>query len=338
MNRKISFLLFGLALAFALMLGACAAQPQAAISDIAPTTEVENASAMEPEVNASTDVADSAVIEERNLEVVRRFYDEFNAGKPEVILEIHPAAIRMHYAGEAEDVETKLLYEDLAALKQGNPDLHAEVKDMFAAGDIVVTELAWISTQTGDYFGIPPTGKTSIHNGIVVRRLENGLIVESWEIWDDLVFLQSIGYLSDWDTIIANGPMGAEPPVEPVAEPTQEPLPTVSLETLLGLWTQSDPDSGGSNWLRFLEDGTWEAKHGPSFEEGVLVASGTFTLDGDKLNFIYVETPQDLPNCAQGETFQLAFSSTTRIRYEVLEGCDLLATDFVRLPLWKYVP
>jgi steroid delta-isomerase-like uncharacterized protein len=141
--------------------------------------------------------------EEMNLAVVQRFYDEFAAGNMEVILEIHPEMLRMHYAGEAEDVPTQILYEDMDAIKKANPDLHAEIHSMIARDDIVITELTWTTTHTGDYFGIPATGKTSAHNGIVVRRFEDGKIVESWEIWDDLAFLQSIGYLPSWDEIIA---------------------------------------------------------------------------------------------------------------------------------------
>jgi steroid delta-isomerase-like uncharacterized protein len=146
-------------------------------------------------------------VAEQNMAIVQRFYDELSAGNPDVILEIHPETIRMHYAGTAEDVPTQVLRDDLAALKQANPDLRAEIHALFAAGDIVVTELTWTTTHTGDYFGVPPTGKTTLHNGIVVRRLANGKIVESWEMFDDLSFMQSIGYLPDWEALVAQGPM-----------------------------------------------------------------------------------------------------------------------------------
>jgi|GEM_PF-2284776 len=146
-------------------------------------------------------------VTDQKIAIVQRFYDEFSAGNADVILEVHPTTIKMHYAGEAEDVPAQLLRDDLAAIKAANPDLRAEILTIFAAGDIVVTELSWTTTHTGDYFGVPATGKTTLHNGIVVRRLANGKIVESWEMFDDLSFMQSIGYLPDWDTIIAQGPM-----------------------------------------------------------------------------------------------------------------------------------
>jgi steroid delta-isomerase-like uncharacterized protein len=147
-----------------------------------------------------------ALSEEQNLAIVQRFYDEFAQGNADVILDVYAEKITMHYAGSVEEVSAQTLRDDLAALKKANPDLRAEIQAMFARGDIVVTELTWTATHTGDYFGVPATGKTTAHPGIVVRRLQDSKIVESWEMWDDLTFLNSVGYLPTWDEIIANPP------------------------------------------------------------------------------------------------------------------------------------
>lgn len=125
------------------------------------------------------DVQPPLTIEEQNLAVVQRFYDEYSQGNADVILDVHPETLRMHYAGEAEDVPTQALRDDLDAIKKANPDLHAEIHSMIARGDMVFTELTWTATHTGDFFGIPATDETVRHNGIVVRRLENGKIVEA---------------------------------------------------------------------------------------------------------------------------------------------------------------
>ena len=137
-----------------------------------------------------------------NLAVVRRFYEEFGAGNPQVILDVHPETLTINAAGVSDYGLTQLLYEDLAALKVANPDLHAEIHDMFAAGDYVFTELTWSGTHTGEFFGIPATGNPVMHSGIVVRRLEDGKIVESWEMWDDLTFLNTLGLSPGWDEIV----------------------------------------------------------------------------------------------------------------------------------------
>jgi putative flavoprotein involved in K+ transport len=139
---------------------------------------------------------------EANMAVVQSFYDEFAAGNAEVILDVHPMTITMHYAGETAEIPAQALYENLSALKEANPDLQAEIHSMFAVGDYVFTELTWMGTHTGDLLGIPATDNPITRHELIVRRLEEGKIVESWEMWDDLAFLQSLGLVGSWDEIV----------------------------------------------------------------------------------------------------------------------------------------
>jgi steroid delta-isomerase-like uncharacterized protein len=185
MNRKTSSILSIVVLILGLLLVAC----QPGQGGNAQTTQ--------------TTTSGLTAEEEQNLATVRKFYDEFSSGNADVILEVHPETLRMHYAGGAEEVPTQALRDDLAAIKEANPDLHAEIHSMVVSGDIVMTELTWTATHTGPFFGIPATGETVLHNGIVVRRLEEGKIVESWEIWDDLAFFNSIGLSPSWDDLLA---------------------------------------------------------------------------------------------------------------------------------------
>jgi hypothetical protein len=128
-------------------------------------------------------------------------------------------------------------------------------------------------------------------------------------------------------------PTGALVEPTPTVKPTNEPLPEISLETLLGLWTQYDDDAGGYNWLAFFEDGTYQAKHGPSFETGIgiLVSEGAYLLEEDVL------TIMDADECPEGETYQLSYRTSKIIRFDPLSTtCDFLADDFEREPLWEF--
>lgn len=199
-----------LSLVVLVAVAACQSAPQAAPTPVAVETTTP-AGHPEPtmDVVAIGTVAAAEVEaalhqkEADNLAVVQRFYDEFSAGNAEVILDVHPETLTMHYAGSAEEVPTQALYEDLAAIKAGIPDLHAEIHSMAAAGDYVFTELTWAGTHTGNLFGIPATGNPIVHNGMLVRRLAGGKIVESWEIWDDLTLLSGLGLTGSWDEIVA---------------------------------------------------------------------------------------------------------------------------------------
>lgn len=120
------------------------------------------------------------------------------------------------------------------------------------------------------------------------------------------------------------------PTAEPTAKPTKEPPPEVSLATLVGLFTQYDDQAGGNNWLLFNEDGTFVGRHGPSFDTGVAVAEGTFTLEGNVLMLVIPES------CPDGERYELRFATATQLHWENLDTtCNYFVEDVKRLPNWK---
>lgn len=239
--------------------------------------------------------------EDQNLATVKRFYDEYAAGNADVILAVHPPTITMHYAGSAEQVPAQALRDDLAAIKEANPDLHAEIHTMMAAGDYVFTELTWTGTHTGDFFGITASGRPIVHNGIVVRRLAADKIVESWEIWDDLVLLQNLGFLPSWDEIIASG--GLTTTVTSTVNQPTAPAPVVDKRPITpGMYLariNANPSlgvDGGYYAVRLDADDSyrivWFGTDRSNLEagnpgmEGVL---GTYAITGDQVVFTDVE-------------------------------------------------
>ena len=64
---------------------------------------------------------------------------------------------------------------------------------MIAEGDKVVTRISAYGTQTGELFGIPPTGKQGSMSGIAIHRVVNGKIVEHWSEVDNLGVMQQLG-------------------------------------------------------------------------------------------------------------------------------------------------
>jgi steroid delta-isomerase-like uncharacterized protein len=186
-----------------------------------------------------------------NVAVVQRLYDELSVGNVAVILASYAPTVTIHYAGDTAVVAVQALHDELAARKAANPDLHAEIHNIFAQGDLVITELTWMTTHTGDYFGLPATGRTSEHPGIVVRRLVDGKIVESWEMFDDLAFLHSLGYSGDWAAI------SAQPPTicRSAFEATVQQGPSAGL-TLTGTLSIVVKDDGGLDGQLTLVDGS----------------------------------------------------------------------------------
>jgi steroid delta-isomerase-like uncharacterized protein len=64
------------------------------------------------------------------------------------------------------------------------PDLHATIDEIFAFGDWVAARLTWTGTNTGDFMGQPPTGKTISITEIEIVRCENGRIVDLRQLAD----------------------------------------------------------------------------------------------------------------------------------------------------------
>ena len=136
---------------------------------------------------------------------MKQLYEDYASGNTDGIGEIMAPQVKIHEAGQVKMATAAQVQHEFAALKQANPNLQPFVHSIFAQGDLAVVELTWLGTHTGEYAGIPATGRTIVRDGLVVYRLHADKIVETWEIWDDLGFLQSVGYLSSWNDIVAQG-------------------------------------------------------------------------------------------------------------------------------------
>ena len=67
-----------------------------------------------------------------------------------------------------------------AMVYQAFPDLHAEVHDVIAEGDLVAVRSTYTSTHQGEFLGIPATGKQTTTNGVDYFRMQDGKQVEHW--------------------------------------------------------------------------------------------------------------------------------------------------------------
>ena len=72
-------------------------------------------------------------------------------------------------------------------------DLRVTAEDIIADGDKVVVRLAVNGTNTGEFMGLPPTGKQVTMNGIEMFRLADSKIVERWAEFDMMSLMQQLG-------------------------------------------------------------------------------------------------------------------------------------------------
>jgi steroid delta-isomerase-like uncharacterized protein len=74
--------------------------------------------------------------------------------------------------------------------------LHADVHQMLAEDDMVVTRKTFRGTHTGDFMGIPATGR-DIQLGVIdIVRYQGGRITEHWNQVDQLGLLRQLGVVT----------------------------------------------------------------------------------------------------------------------------------------------
>ncbi len=79
------------------------------------------------------------------------------------------------------------------ANRQGFPDFDITVEDLVAEDDKVVKRWVFTGTQSGEYVGIPATGKRVTMRGITLYRLARGKVSEMYWNYDVFGLLQQLG-------------------------------------------------------------------------------------------------------------------------------------------------
>ena len=74
----------------------------------------------------------------------------------------------------------------LASLMAGFSNYHGDIEDVISEGDKVVTRTRWTGTQDGPFAGHPATGNKLEFTTSDFYRIENGKIVEHWDVVDSL--------------------------------------------------------------------------------------------------------------------------------------------------------
>ena len=133
---------------------------------------------------------------DNNTALVRRLFNALNRGITNVNA-LRPAAFApdevFHVAGHALDYAAHAGFD--AMLFVAFPDIQFTLDDLLAARDKVVARFTARGTQTGEFQGIPATGRAAAVSGIAIYRLADGKIVEQWLEYDQLGLLQQLGVI-----------------------------------------------------------------------------------------------------------------------------------------------
>jgi predicted ester cyclase len=126
-------------------------------------------------------------------EAVRRYYELFNRKEFDKCNQlIAPGFISHRTTG---DVSEENMKNGGKILFTAFPDLRLFIEHIVAEGDMVSFREVATGTHTGDFMGIPPTGKPFKMINACTLRVNNGKWAEAWTNIDDLNMLQQIGVI-----------------------------------------------------------------------------------------------------------------------------------------------
>jgi len=78
------------------------------------------------------------------------------------------------------------------ALHGAFADIEVRVVDQIGDGDMVATRWSVTARQTGEFFGVPSTGKTATLTGTTFDRVQDGKLAEHWAEVGVPQFLQQL--------------------------------------------------------------------------------------------------------------------------------------------------
>jgi len=137
-------------------------------------------------------------VQERNMAIVRHVHEQVNRGIQAVFDEVLAADYARHCQAMPPEAQELRGAEPLKAFVREHlvafPDWQDNIDFMFATDDKVAYVTTSTGMQTGQMGPFPPTGKRVKLVSIIIQRLENEKIAETWISWDNVSFMTQLGH------------------------------------------------------------------------------------------------------------------------------------------------
>jgi steroid delta-isomerase-like uncharacterized protein len=133
-------------------------------------------------------------IAQDNIKFYSKVWDEvINEGKIAVLDTAYAPDVVLHTVPETKGAANAKAY--YANYVTGFSDREFTVKETFAQGNKLTKYWVFKGKHTGDFFGIPATGKTISVEGCTIATIINGKITEERDFFDNLEFLRQLGLM-----------------------------------------------------------------------------------------------------------------------------------------------
>jgi steroid delta-isomerase-like uncharacterized protein len=133
-------------------------------------------------------------IESENVKFYTNVWEvAINEGRINILDTAYAANVVLHTVPETKGKDAAKAH--YANFVTGFSDRQFIVKSMFAKGDQLVKHWVFKGKHTGNFFGIPATGKTVNLEGCTIAKIVDGKITEEQDFFDNLEFLQQLGLM-----------------------------------------------------------------------------------------------------------------------------------------------
>lgn len=128
-----------------------------------------------------------------NVALVRAGFQAFNVGDADECMAFAAPDLIINLAELPEPQHGRDTWQQgFELIKHAFPDLQAHIEDIFAADDRVAVRLRFRGTHTGEFLGIPATGRTVEYVSHEFYRIADGLIAEEWICSDTASLLRQL--------------------------------------------------------------------------------------------------------------------------------------------------
>lgn len=136
-----------------------------------------------------------------NKKIVRRLNDEvWENGKTELIDELYTDDYHEHNVALPNDIHGRDgNREKLAMFHSAFSDITVTTEDLIAEDDKVVVRDRFTGVHDGQFMDAEPTGNRVEVEGMVIYRLEDGQVAESWVQADMMGMMQQLGLAPEGD-------------------------------------------------------------------------------------------------------------------------------------------
>lgn len=130
----------------------------------------------------------------QNETVVRAWFEQvWNKRRATAIAELLSEHAIVHGLGDGDMHGVEGFRPFYDAFVNAFPDIHIDLEEVVEEGNLVAVRWTATGTHNGSGLGFPATGRNARFAGMSFLRLQDGLLLEGWNAFDQLALLQQLG-------------------------------------------------------------------------------------------------------------------------------------------------